>query len=817
MSRILVDLLAADRSEIGRKADGLRWLVEHGHRVPATWTVGFNAASRLPGDAARDALAAIAIRTLRAEVPHAVRSSADVEDGLTHSFAGQFVTRLDVPDPPAIAAAAEEVVGSARHDSVLEYARRAGLPGEIRMAVIIQEMVPAVVSGVAFSKNPVTGLDEVIIEAVRGTGAALVQEGATPERWVHRWGAITARPDDAILADDLVAAIAAEVRAVAAEWGLPVDLEWAWDGSAVWWLQVRSITGLENVRIYSNRISREVLPGLIPPLVWSINVPVVNRAWIRLIEQVIGPSGLQPEALARSFGYRAYFEMTAFGRVFQEIGLPKESLELLLGLPRGTDPPRFRPSRSVLRHMGRILATTRELAGYGPHVRGELRELGALYADLAGVDLSALDDAGLLARVDRLMVVSERGAYVNIVTPLLMSVYGRLLAARLAAHGIDPTSVDPAAARADGRRFDPRHDLDAIAREVAALEAEDAEALSADGWHAVALRPGLAGLAVTLDDFEARYGHLSESGADFSVRPWQEDRGAMLRMVLGHVARERESGPVWDDLVARLPFLERPIVRSVYVRAGAFRLYRDAASFSYTRGHALFRPTFLELGARLVGRGLLDAPDDVFLLTLDEVRLAVAGIGVPAEDPPLRDVVARRRHEMEEATELDLPDLIYGEDFVPRRRTTTAATVLSGIPTSRGNCTGRARVIRRVADFDRAQPGDIVIVPHSDVSWTPLFARAGAIVAEAGGILSHSSIVAREYGIPCVVSVSGACTLIPDGSLVVVDGYHGEIRIEPSPAEVAEVAGDTGAGAPESDAGDPAVDRVAEETFTAAP
>ena len=121
--------------------------------------MGFNAASRLPGDTAREALAAIASRTLRADVPHAVRSSADVEDGLTHSFAGQFATRLDVPDPAAIAAAAEEVVGSARHDAVLEYARRAGLAGEIRMAVIVQEMVPAVVSGVAFSKNPVTSLD----------------------------------------------------------------------------------------------------------------------------------------------------------------------------------------------------------------------------------------------------------------------------------------------------------------------------------------------------------------------------------------------------------------------------------------------------------------------------------------------------------------------------------------------------------------------------------------------------------------------------------------------------------------------------------
>jgi len=86
------------------------------------------------------------------------------------------------------------------------------------------------------------------------------------------------------------------------------------------------------------------------------------------------------------------------------------------------------------------------------------------------------------------------------------------------------------------------------------------------------------------------------------------------------------------------------------------------------------------------------------------------------------------------------------------------------------------------------EQGDVLVIPYSDVGWTPLFTRAGAVVAESGGLLSHSSIVAREYGIPAVVSVQGACQL-KDGTLVTVDGYRGEITVREAVGSAATVAG----------------------------
>jgi len=139
-------------------------------------------------------------------------------------------------------------------------------------------------------------------------------------------------------------------------------------------------------------------------------------------------------------------------------------------------------------------------------------------------------------------------------------------------------------------------------------------------------------------------------------------------------------------------------------------------------------------------------------------------------------LIENRKREMNELADVEMPEVIYGDDFVPTR-VSANATELKGIPTSRGSHRGTIRVIRGLEEFDRVKPGDIIAIPFSDVGWTPLFARAGAVVAASGGVLSHSSIVAREYGIPCVVSVEGAMRL-PDGATAVVNGYTGDVVVD---------------------------------------
>jgi pyruvate,water dikinase len=130
--------------------------------------------------------------------------------------------------------------------------------------------------------------------------------------------------------------------------------------------------------------------------------------------------------------------------------------------------------------------------------------------------------------------------------------------------------------------------------------------------------------------------------------------------------------------------------------------------------------------------------------------------------------------EMQHCKDALAPEVIYGDS--PPPVVIRPDRKLSGTPTSRGYYTGKTKVVRGITDFHKVSHGDVLVIPYSEVGWIPLFAKAGAVVAESGGMLSHSSIVAREYGIPAVVSVNGALQL-QDDLVVSIDGYRGEVFV----------------------------------------
>jgi pyruvate,water dikinase len=140
-------------------------------------------------------------------------------------------------------------------------------------------------------------------------------------------------------------------------------------------------------------------------------------------------------------------------------------------------------------------------------------------------------------------------------------------------------------------------------------------------------------------------------------------------------------------------------------------------------------------------------------------------------------IVETRKQEIAQVQDIILPEIIYGDVVPPPEGQDVSRKRLTGIPTSGGYYQGQVCIINNLNAFDRMQEGAVLVIPYSDVSWTPLFVKAGAVIAESGGILSHSSIVAREYMIPAVVSVPGAGHALEDGMLVTVDGYKGEVLI----------------------------------------
>jgi pyruvate,water dikinase len=214
------------------------------------------------------------------------------------------------------------------------------------------------------------------------------------------------------------------------------------------------------------------------------------------------------------------------------------------------------------------------------------------------------------------------------------------------------------------------------------------------------------------------------------------------------------------------------IFRFLYRRARQFRFLRERYSSLFSYYLMLFRAYYLSIGGKFVEDQLLRAKDAILFLYDDEVRAFIQGERT-GED--FSDLARQREDEISQCEDAIVPDVIFGDAIPPI--ITSYSDKLSGTPTSRGYYKGPVRVVLGVRDFPTVQSGDVLVIPYSEVSWTPLFTKAGAVVAESGGILSHSSIIAREYGLPAVVSVTGAIQQLQNGMVVTVDGYQGQITI----------------------------------------
>jgi len=759
----------------GNKAANLHHLKRKKRLIPNTYVCTWDAYERYLAndhsliDELKNALAQI----IQHDKKYAVRSSANIEDTLERSFAGQFKTALNVSGINEVFQAIWSVWSSTQSQSVLSYLENHQISfEELKMGVIIQEMISPMYSGVSLSKNPVTGTDETVVEAVQGLGSQLVQGGITPDRWVNKWGYWMEKPSSESLPLSIVEEIVNETREIEFAFGYPVDLEWVFDGELVYWLQIREITALSKTDMYSNYLAREMIPGMIKPLIFSVNIPLINGVWIDWLSEITGDLDLEAEDLARHLYYRVYFNMGALGKIFTGLGFPKESVEMLMGiLPRGAARPPFKPTLKTFLRLPWMITFAIDKWFFSYRMKRALGNFERRIKKKKIKNLQHLSGHELLNTIDGHYALIKQVAYYNVIGPLMMGMYNSVFARQLLKLGVEFPQFDLTEGLSIINEYDPNVRLESMHQKFINLPENIQEQIKTGILPDELENPEVEEFVKEFKHLMDDFGHLSDSGNDFSTVPWRETPEMVLGLIHSHVSStEYGSRKIrFSDL--EVSGIRKQILKLFYHRAREFRLLREEVSSLYTYGYGLFRYYYLAVGKLLTERGVLDQPEDIYYLTDTQIRTVLDGESLEADT---KTIVRQHKENMKKYERVSLPTVIFGEE-VPLVGPETGE-VLVGAAVSVGMYTGKVKVVYGLQDLQKVQDGDVLVVPYSEVSWTPLFSRAGALVAESGGLLSHTAIVAREYNIPAVVNVDGATTL-KDNTIVTVDGNQGKIIV----------------------------------------
>jgi phosphohistidine swiveling domain-containing protein len=787
-----------------------------------------------PIDAALAAALHAHLERRRPGVRLAVRSSAVGEDAPDASFAGQFDSVLDVDTPAALEHAVRQVWASAYGARALRYGQyRQVRPAS--MAVIVQEQVDAMCSGVLFTRDPSRPQDEhLLTEYCAGLGDRLVLGALTPAHArIAREGLhieVEHPGDDGLELDPRAMATVVELArhalALERKLGHALDIEWsiARDGTLML-LQCRPMTAVAQMatqELWSNANIAENFPGPVVPFLRSF-VARGYAGYFRGLGLAFGISRRRMAAMAPALdglvGVHA-------GRLYYNLSNIHTVLHLAPGGPwlarffnqftgaDGTPVPRLVASalpariaealrvvckvpwqytlvqRRVRRFERRVdafadrthprdlpQASMPELA---QRLRGFLDIRLNRWTDAALADTAAMVCYGLLqALLDRWLAGRDRAQLQN---NLLQGLPGLASAA----------PVEKLWALAQRARADEPV--------LAVLRGATAEA-ALQALQSPAHAPFRAALEEYLEHWGFRYsGELMLTQPTPAESPW-----SVIRLLQTYLAEDR-AGPTQitaeraaerlastakvaaaltpSSLLRHLPLPTRARCFRLLLTAtqGAIRL-RERARMKQALLYTRLRHVALALGERLVEQQALQARDDVFYLTIDEA-IALAQ-GDDALRPQLRATVDSRRAEFlvcEAASPPDQFSLAAGSAWVqdsgsPPGVEQQPGATMQGIGACGGSVVGPAAVVLDVTQADTLSAGTILVTRQTDPGWAAVFFLVKGLVVERGGMLSHGAIIAREYGIPAVVGVRGATQWIRSGDRVRVNGDAGLVEL----------------------------------------
>jgi rifampicin phosphotransferase len=756
----------------------------------------------------RTAYAHIPGQTLReARIPVAVRSSATAEDLPGASFAGQQETYLNICGVEDVLAAIKKCWASLWTARAIAYRARQGIaPDAVALAVVVQELVFADASGVLFTANPVNGKrNEMMITATWGLGEAIVGGLVTPDtltldkvsgqvlrREISRKLVMTVRiasgtqeepvPQRMQIAPVLKNAQAVHLgklgTAIENLYGMPMDIEWTLAKGKFAIVQARPVTSLPEPPLAWTRSNpkalmargsfAEFVPDPVSPLFATLAVPIAQDQSQKLMETFLNFQG-----------ERCYIVEVVNGYVY--IGF-------------------LMTPKIIWKMMGASIGMSIKLMKSGRQrwavVRAKIRETVKKWQG----DLATFSAPELLAGVREIFDATAEYYTVAQSGPIGMAPMTEILFSRfytLLVKG--KTDPEPSAfllglntipLRAEKSLYDLSLWVKTQPELAEYIQSTPAEKIFA----LLKTRPIPVPLA---GDFVNRLTvHLAEFGhtlydLDFAkpvpvddptpvieaMKVYMDGKGASPYERQRVQVERREKAE--QAITQRLDPLRRRWFTKLVKLAQDYGPDREDCIADIGLGHPQMRVLLAEFGHRLAAGGAIALPEDVYWLEAQEADVLAAALDKGESLNSYVSQVEQRKAQWQRARSLIPPATIPEKSAMAKLlvHDNPEGNTLKGYGASAGKVTARACVLRGPDEFGNMRPGDVIVAVTTTPAWTPLFSMASAVVTDIGGPLSHSSIVAREYGIPAVMATGVATKRIQQGQIITVDGSTGIVTL----------------------------------------
>ncbi len=772
----------------GGKAWGLSLLKKMGKNIPATWVITARDEKEIE----------FFVQQLPEDTVFAVRSSALSEDGTEHSFAGQYQSFLNVRGHDALMKSISACFASAHSGTVESYKREFHFENGNGMNVIVQEMIQPVVSGVLFTADPVAGRrDRMVLSVTPGLGEELMS-GHTGGENVTFYKHAPELPACRYITGEKLRELVDGALDIENSYGRPADLEWALDGKGgLWWLQLRPVTSLDEVHlnefdekpryaqpVYTRANIGEMMPGPVTPLTLSTFGRAIEHATQRLYVGSGAQKKLTDDFIyIHSFYNHLFMDVQALYEVPRHVWLSrKENVDYsVIGeVVEGIEVERKTALPVAMVNFINMM----RFVNRGPEMSKRLRKLHA------GFKLDCPEDIGdCYERIDQNIPVLDKAYLLHYVTSsqsgslfaTILNILskgkkpGREHQEKVAAMFTDIPEVESA---------DVIRSIDELAGMLSLIPGVENDFVRVPSKKAAEYLKKEAPEAVRefWGRFMDRHGHRCVREAEFRETEWAIDPAPVIEglkaktreLLSGRELRERNEGGGRQSIpLEGVGWIGRMVIKRVLPKARA-----SVARREQSKAHAIgiqyqFKKAYRHLAELLVKAGYLDDQDQIFFLLHKEIGEMIR----KGDKTYFKQKAEKRRKLYPELQALIFPDVIRGVPVPVEARDANGDGKLKGIPVSRGVVEGKVRIVRNLAGAGKVKKGEIMVVQYTDVGWTPFYGIIAGLITEIGSPLSHGAVVAREYGLPAIVSVKGALTMLEDGQLIRLDAIRGKVEI----------------------------------------